>query len=67
VIFLLNEVDDLPIGLFHSIWEGYQEQKKNDYLSYLKSLAKDGVFVNLDTDEEYNQIRKKMAVTADRD
>ena len=44
-----------------------QEQKKNDYLSYLKSLAKDGDFVNLDTDEEYNQIRKKVAVTADRD
>ena len=44
-----------------------RNRKKNDYLSYLKSLAKDGVFVNLDTDEEYNQIRKKMAVTADRD
>jgi predicted CopG family antitoxin len=40
-----------------------QERKRNDYLSYLKNLAKNGDFVNLDTDEEYNQIRKKVAKT----
>jgi len=43
------------------------KEEKNDYLSYLKSLARDGEFVGLDTDEKYNEIRKKVAGTADRD
>lgn len=44
-----------------------EERKKNDYLSYLKSLAENGDFVSLDTDVEYNQIRKKAAGTEIQD
>ena len=44
-----------------------EERKKNGYLSYLKSLAENGDFVSLDTDVEYNQIRKKVAGTEIQD
>lgn len=44
-----------------------EERKKNDYPSYLKNLAENGDFVSLDTDVEYNQIRKKVVGTKIRD
>ena len=44
-----------------------QESKRNDYLSFLKNRANTGDFVNLDSDEEYKQIREKVRNTEARD
>ena len=44
-----------------------QESKRNEYLSFLKNRANTGDFVNLDSDEEYKQIREKVRNTEARD
>jgi predicted CopG family antitoxin len=44
-----------------------QESKRNDDLSFLKNRANTGDFVNLDSDEEYKQIREKVRNTEARD
>ncbi len=44
-----------------------QERKRTDYISFLKNLTNNGDFVNLDSDEEYKQIREKVRNTEARD
>ena len=44
-----------------------QERKRTDYISFLKNLTNNGDFVNLDSDEEYKQIREKVRSTEARD
>ena len=44
-----------------------KEHKRNDYISEVLRIAKEGEFVRLDSDAEYAQIRKELLSDGHRD
>lgn len=44
-----------------------RERKQQDYIAHLLTVAKEGDFVRLDSDEEYIEIRDEVKRSAPRD